>query len=212
MNIGFNGLSNVELIFPMERPVFLREVNNDMYSVTAYFWAKIFSELPMSVLIPILQSSLTYFAIGFSQVYWYKFPIFCAISVLIYNAFTGLGYILGTAISNPQVAAALNPILVVPTMLFAGFFVDQGNIPYILYPLKETAIFKYGFQAYMMNEFTDLDIECMRETEQKKFCDPLGNFTTPQGLQWSIYILIIIWVVTYFISLLIMKSLSRKHE
>ena len=124
LNIGFNGLSNVELIFPMERPVFLREVNNDMYSVTAYFWAKIFSELPMSVLIPILQASLTYFAIGFSQVYWYKFPIFCAISVLIYNAFTGLGYILGTAISNPQVAAALNPILIVPTMLFAGFFVD----------------------------------------------------------------------------------------
>lgn len=54
INNGFAGVNNVNLIFPMERPVFLREVNNNMYSVSAYFWAKIFSELPMSILMPVL--------------------------------------------------------------------------------------------------------------------------------------------------------------
>jgi hypothetical protein len=48
------GVQNVNLIFPIERPVFLREVNNNMYTTSAYFWAKIFSELPMSTVIPVL--------------------------------------------------------------------------------------------------------------------------------------------------------------
>jgi len=31
MNCSFNAIQNVILIFPEERPVFLREVNNNMY-------------------------------------------------------------------------------------------------------------------------------------------------------------------------------------
>ena len=38
-----SALQNVILVFPDERPVFLREVNNEMYSVTAYFFAKLLS-------------------------------------------------------------------------------------------------------------------------------------------------------------------------
>lgn len=65
-----------------------------------------------------------YFAIGFNADPLIRYPKMCMIAVLIYNAFTGFGYLLGTAINNPQVAAAVNPILVVPTMLFTGFFVN----------------------------------------------------------------------------------------
>jgi len=46
--------------------VFLREANNNMYKVSAYFWAKIFSELPSSILTPVVFGSIVYFAIGFS--------------------------------------------------------------------------------------------------------------------------------------------------
>lgn len=84
----------------MERPVFLREVNNNMYSVGAYFWGKIISELPMSLFIPILQSVIVYFALGLNTNEWYNYPIFALTSTLIYNAFTGFGYVLGTSIAN----------------------------------------------------------------------------------------------------------------
>lgn len=46
LNCCFNGVNNAGLVFPSERPVFLREVNNNMYRVSAYFWAKVTSELP----------------------------------------------------------------------------------------------------------------------------------------------------------------------
>lgn len=71
MSIAFSAIQNVILIFPDERPVFLREANNNMYSVSAYFWAKIFSEFPSSVLTPTIFGAVCYFLIGFNTDDWY---------------------------------------------------------------------------------------------------------------------------------------------
>lgn len=76
MSQTFSAIQNVILLFPSERPVFLREVNNGMYSATAYFWAKFVTELPMSVMTPVLFGSCNYFWIGFNTTHWYNFPLF----------------------------------------------------------------------------------------------------------------------------------------
>ena len=68
MTISFNSIQNIILIFPDEMPVFLREVNNNMYSVSAYFFAKVISEIPSSILTPVIFGSIVYFAIGLSMV------------------------------------------------------------------------------------------------------------------------------------------------
>ena len=148
LTLGFGSVQAVALIFPMERPVFLREVNNNMYSVSAYFWAKILSEFPMSIIQPGLQIAITYFAVGLNTNEWYKFPVALLTACLAYNAFSGCGYILGTAIPNPKVVAILTPIVVVPQMLFAGFFINQDNIPKFLWPIHQISIFKYAYQAF----------------------------------------------------------------
>jgi ABC-type multidrug transport system permease subunit len=75
---------------------------------------------------------------------------------LTYNAFGGLAYILGAAIANKQVINIIMPVILVPTMLFAGFFVNQNNIPWFLLPIKYISIFKYSYQAYFLNEFEGL--------------------------------------------------------
>jgi ABC-type multidrug transport system permease subunit len=64
-------------------------------------------------------------------------------------------------------------------MLFAGFFVNQDNIPRFLFPFHNISIFKYGFQALFQNEFQDLEIECMTSTNPKEKCDPLGDYKAP---------------------------------
>lgn len=66
MVMAFNAIQNVILIFPDERPIFLREVNNNMYSVSSYFFAKISSELPASIITPCLFGIIVYYPIGFS--------------------------------------------------------------------------------------------------------------------------------------------------
>lgn len=42
---------------------------------------------------------------------------------------------------------ALVPVLIIPMMLFAGFFVGQDKIPYYFYEFKYISPIKYGFQA-----------------------------------------------------------------
>mmetsp|Transcript_108594 Transcript_108594/g.150156 ORF Transcript_108594/g.150156 Transcript_108594/m.150156 type:complete len:181 (+) Transcript_108594:956-1498(+) len=145
MNMSFNGIQNVILIFPDERPVFLREVNNNMYNVGPYFWAKVLSELPFSLMTPIIFGAIVYYAIGFSTVFWWKFPVFLAILILIYNASTGYALVISALISDKQLAVTLTPVLIIPFMLFAGFFVNQDNIPIWLIEFQYMSIFKYGY-------------------------------------------------------------------
>lgn len=132
MVMSFNAIQNVILIFPDERPVFLREANNNMYHVSAYFWAKIFSEYPSSTLTPAIFGVIVYYAIGFNTVDATKFPLFLFIIFLIYNASSGYALILGTIFSDKQLAVTLTPVLIIPFMLFAGFFVNQNAIPIYL--------------------------------------------------------------------------------
>lgn len=53
-------------IFQEERPVFLREQANSMYSVFAYFNSKTLTELPVTTLTPMLQTIIVYFGMGFT--------------------------------------------------------------------------------------------------------------------------------------------------
>jgi hypothetical protein len=77
LSIAFNAIQNVILIFPDERPVFLREINNNMYSVSAYFLGKIIAELPAMIILPMLYGSIVYFVIGLSTIDPSKFPVYC---------------------------------------------------------------------------------------------------------------------------------------
>lgn len=92
MTIAFNSIQNIILIFPDERPVFLREVGNNMYSVSAYFFGKVIAELPASTITPVVYGSIVYFSIGLSTVFAWKFPLFCK-DLLFYNFIINSGYI-----------------------------------------------------------------------------------------------------------------------
>ena len=100
ISAGMSAIGNVGMIFPAERPVFLREVNNGMYRVSSYFWSKLLSELPNSTLIPFVQGTITFWGTGMDSTVWYKYPKYMAIYWLIYNSFCGTGYILGALVAN----------------------------------------------------------------------------------------------------------------
>jgi hypothetical protein len=50
-----------------------------MYSVTAYFFGKVISEIPASIVIPVLFGCISYYSIGLDSGdgHGYKFPLFC---------------------------------------------------------------------------------------------------------------------------------------
>ena len=158
MNISFNAIQNVILIFPDERPVFLREVNNNMYRTSPYFWAKIISELPFSILTPVIFGAIVYYLIGYNPAAG-TFLIFLVTLVLIYNASSGYSLIISASFADKQLAVTLTPVLIIPFMLFAGFFVSSDNIPWFLKEFEYLSIFKYGYEALMHNQFDEYEDE-----------------------------------------------------
>ena len=168
MNVSFNAIQNVILIFPDERPVFLREVNNNMYNVTPYFWAKIMSEFPFSIVIPTLFGCITYYSVGLKPEAE-NFFIFLLILILIYNSFSGYSLVISASFSDKQLAVTLTPVLIVPFMLFAGFFVASSNIPWYLKEFEYLSIIKYGYQALMHNQF-DYFVNARNTPEAKYSC------------------------------------------
>ena len=229
MNISFNAIQNVILIFPDERPVFLREVNNNMYSTTPYFWAKVISEMPFSILVPAIFGCIVYYAIGYNPAFE-NFVIFELILILIYNASSGYSLIISASFSDKQLAVTLTPVLIIPFMLFAGFFVSSDNIPWYLKEFEYLSIFKYGYQALMRNQFDDYYDEKTKWSEEGKpepndctyscmcmtggidSCDPFSQIAMKPDLSGSMWCLFGIYGLCYLVSWFILSRLSTKYE
>lgn len=115
-----------------------------MYKVGPYFFAKISSELPFSIMMPSIFGCIVYFTVGLNPNAG-SFFIFLLTLILIYNAASGYSLIISAIFSNKQVAVTLTPVLIVPFMLFAGFFVSTKSIPIFLKEFEYISIYKYGY-------------------------------------------------------------------
>ena len=68
---------------------------------------------------------------------------------IIIATLTGSGYglVVSTFIPSIELIMSLIPVILIPMMLFSGFFVSQDKIPYYFYEFKYTSFFKYPYQT-----------------------------------------------------------------
>jgi ABC-type multidrug transport system permease subunit len=214
MNVSFNAIQNVILIFPDERPVFLREVNNNMYNVGPYFWAKIISELPFALLTPSIFGAIVYFTVALNPGIEH-FLLFLATLILIYNASSGYSLIISASFSDKQLAVTLTPVLIIPFMLFAGFFVSASSIPWFLKEFEYLSIFKYGYQALLLNQFTNnSNFPCSDGIDYTK-CEgtnPLSQISEGETLIFNLACLGGLYFVCYMVSWLLLWKLSKSYD
>lgn len=239
MNISFNAIQNVILIFPDERPVFLREVNNNMYNCTPYFWAKVISELPFSIITPTIFACITYWCIGFVPILE-NFLWFVLLLILTYNASSGYSLIISASFADKQLAVTLTPVLIIPFMLFAGFFVATKQIPVYMREFEYLSIFKYAYTALLHNQFdflcpydqtanTTVNTAhdwpragkdgyyyytcCYDSYDSPTSCSPFSQVGDlwPDGT-WSMFMLLFIYAGCYLIAWGILIRLSSTYE
>ena len=112
---------------PVTPPIlcFLREHFNGTYRTDAYFLSKQIVELPLYV----LEASIL-----FTILYWMaqlnpeaeRFLAFLGIAFLILQVVMSLGYFLSCLAPNVDIALAIAPVLIIPMMLFGGFYLNTG--------------------------------------------------------------------------------------
>lgn len=111
--------------FPEERPVFLREYSTNHYSVTAYFTARLATELTVTGGQVVVSTCLTYFLMGFSL----PFGTFWSVCYTLAMTSTALGVLIGCSVKDPGVAVEFLPMVFMPQILFSGFFIPPELIP-----------------------------------------------------------------------------------
>lgn len=148
-------LMPVILTFPVERGVFLREYSSNMYGVIPYFLGRSLIEMPVLILFTLLLDAICYYIIGWNDANAGKFFIFLGITILTALSGNAIGLWVGSMFSDPKTANAVAPALLIPLMLFSGFFVNRETIPDWLGWIEWISPFKYGLEAALTNEYTD---------------------------------------------------------
>jgi ABC-type multidrug transport system permease subunit len=139
------------LAFPEERPVFLREYSTNHYSVLSYFMSRLTMEAFITAAQTLVQVLISFYLIGVQA----GFGIFFLTVYVLAMASTASAVFLGCAVEDPKLGQEMLPILFVPQMLFAGFFVTPDLIPVWLRWARYLCALTYAVRIVLVEEFPE---------------------------------------------------------
>ncbi|KAJ3167225.1 hypothetical protein HK101_011808 [Irineochytrium annulatum] len=155
--LGFSGLSAIGY-FAGERSLVIRERANGFYGAWPLFLSRIlFDTIALRVLPALLMGVIVFFMIGFTAGgdHFVKYIVI----VLLFSAEMGLlCTALSIAIADVGTATLLASIIILFMMLFAGFLINQDNIPAPLHWIQYLSYFRYAYEALAVNDLTDVTI------------------------------------------------------
>lgn len=203
--MGMFGTAQSSLLaFPEERPVFLREYSTDHYAVFTYFLSRLTMEAFVTFIQILLTVFITYLMVGFQS----SFGILLAICYALAMTSTALAVLLGCAVEDPKLGQEMLPILFVPQMLFAGFFVTPDLIPVWLRWAQYLCSLTYSVRLSLVEEFGDCgpDVEAIRNCEKT-----LTNVDANEDDKWWYWLVLVCLFVAFRVgALVILKMKATK--
>lgn len=151
----FGGLQ----VFHLEKVVFLRERGSKTFRVSSYYLAKTLAEIPTSIVFPFIFSTISYWMVGFRAEAG-AFFTYSLINIILANTAQALGLVLSASTPNQNITLAIAPLLTTFLMLFGGFYVNSANIPPWFIWIHYISLFKYAYEALIVNEFQNLPFYC----------------------------------------------------
>jgi len=141
-------LMGVTSVFPLERPLFLRETQNGYYRVSTYYLSKTFSDLPFQIIFPVIFCTIVYWMMDLRPSATVFFEMMFTV-VLGANVAVAMGWFIACIAPSPAVAGALGPVAIFPLMMLCGFFTNTSSIPIGIRWLESLSFFKYMFHNNM---------------------------------------------------------------
>jgi ABC-type multidrug transport system ATPase subunit/ABC-type multidrug transport system permease subunit len=204
----FGSAQPVMLMFPFERPMFMREYSTGTYGAFAYFVTKTLADLPMTFLQTIVQYVIVYFMVGFQGNFIYL--ALASFGLGVGSASCGMA--LGCAVSDVKQVTELSPVIFVPQLLFAGFFVATENIPKVLRWSQWLCCIKYTMNLVLMEEFHPDNESCRSSPAAALNCRSAieSNSIHADDAGWYILALVGIFLVFRLLAASILVSKSKR--
>lgn len=154
---GFSTLTSLN-VFAAERLLFVRERANGYYAPATYFAAKmLFDIIPLRIIPPILMGSIVYPMTGLvaDADHFFKFLL---VLVLFNMAAATICLFIGIVCKDGGVANLIGSLVMLFSLLFAGFLLNHDAIPKSALWLQSLSIFHYGFESLIVNEVLQLTL------------------------------------------------------
>lgn len=192
------------LAFPEERPVFLREYSTNHYSVLSYFLSRLSIEACVTALQVLVLCLIDYFLIGFKS----DFGLFYLTIYCLAMASTALAVMLGCSVEDPKLGQEMLPILFVPQMLFAGFFVTPSLIPVWLRWARYLCSLTYAIRILLVEEFGS---GCGSEEADEACALAIESVGADEDeIWWNWVVLVALFVVFRLLALVILQRKALK--
>jgi len=202
INNMFGSAQPVLFAITDSRPVFLREYSTNHYSVGAYFIARLTIEFLETFLQVLLSMLITYWMIGYRA----NFMIFLAINFSVAFNATAMSVLLGCSVKDSQMGQEVMPLIFIPQLLFAGFFVSTDLLPEFLQWVPYICTMTYAVKLAVVAEFSP----CIdNEDDPNSFCQNIFDRVQAEknDVWWYWLVSVLIFVV---IRLLALYALKRK--
>nr|QUF59469.1 ATP-binding cassette transporter Abcg-like5 [Brachionus angularis] len=159
-NMSFTNMFSVLNTFPAEIPIFLREHQNGMYSVISYYLAKIITDLPKFIVLPFVFITINYWMSNLNNDVG-KFFICVGVIILVANTAASFGSLISAAAPSANAALGLSAPILVPLMIFSGFFLNNSTVPDYFIWLRYLSWFNYANELLIINQWdTITNISC----------------------------------------------------
>lgn len=153
---AFQPLIVATLSLPAEHNVISKERRSGSYHLSAYYLAKLFSELPLVIILPSIFYIITYWCGGFNG--WTSF--FAIWFVVLINSIVaqGLGVFIGALFMDYQRSLVAAAVVMLTFMLLGGFYIER--LPPWLVWAQYLSFISYTFRAMLEYGYLDLDLRC----------------------------------------------------
>ncbi|UZP33910.1 hypothetical protein NXS19_001726 [Fusarium pseudograminearum] len=154
---GFSTLTSLN-VFATERLLFVRERANGYYAPATYFAAKVlFDIIPLRIIPPILMGSIIYPMTGLvaDSTHFFNFIL---VLVLFNMAAAAVCLFIGIVCKDGSVANLIGSLVMLFSLLFAGFLLNHKATPKGALWLQTLSIFHYGFESLIVNEVLHLTL------------------------------------------------------
>jgi ABC-type multidrug transport system ATPase subunit len=188
----FGTAQPVMLGFPFERPMFMREYATGSYSATAYFCSKSAAELPLALVQSFVQWIISYFMIGFRG----NFILMVLSGWGIGVSASSTALVLGCAVADAKQVTELSPLLFVPQLLFAGFFIRTSQIPVFIRWAQWLCGLKYGMNLLLLTEFDPSNSSCQGDAQEN--CKQVLSANGIRSSDWWVYFLLLVVIFVCF--------------
>ena len=190
----FGSAQPVMIMFPFERPMFMREYATGTYSALSYFVVKTMLDAPLTLATTLVQYILCYFMIGLQG----NFFVLVGAAWGLGCASASCGMALGCAVGDVSQVTELAPVIFVPQLLFAGFFIQTDKIPIFLRWAQYLCAIKYSLNIILQAEFGSSMENCQTSEAASMNCArALDSNSIEADMTWFYVLMLLVLFIGF---------------